>query len=531
MIKKTLFLAFALSFTITSYCQGNHSQKLDTLFKFYQKQNLFNGSVLVSQKGKILLEKGYGLKNAQSQTINDANSIFQIYSVTKTFTSTVILKLVELKKLSLTDKLSKFYPDFPKGDSITIEHLLTHASGIYDGDNMPVQNETSLVTFLKTKPLDFLPGTQWNYSNSGYRLLGYIIEKVVGISYEKAVKKYIFNPLQMTHSGFDFKYLLNKDKTTGYEIFSEKMKKPAIVYEPPGPFAAGGIYSTIKDLYKYYKGLSTYKLLSKQTLDKAYTPFKNNYGYGWIILPVFDKLTIGHSGAAAGFRSNFIQIPTDDVCIVLLSNTENELDKITSNVEKVLYNKPFKIPVVINISKEQLKLYRGTYEINNSLVIYVYVENSKLIVQPSKQPKNILYPEKQNLFYVEELNSYIHFEKNHSNEIDTLIFNQEGQDVKAKRIYPSWEIIGSSTENGWDGLGLKLSKTDTVNIWAIKNIQLKDGEIKFRFNRDWTINLGINSGNVLKQDGENIKIENGNYNIILDLTDDENPKYKISKQN
>ena len=175
-MKKALMILLTFGLTQALFCQKTIPEKLDELIDAYCKVNKFNSSVLVSQKGKILLAKGYGIKNAQSQTMNDANSIFQIYSITKTFTSTVILELVELKKLSLTDKLSKFYPEFPKGDSITIENLLTHTSGIYDythGNNMPDQTEKSFITFIETKLLDFSPGTNWSYSNSAYWLLGF----------------------------------------------------------------------------------------------------------------------------------------------------------------------------------------------------------------------------------------------------------------------------------------------------------------------------------------------------------------------
>ncbi|MBK9734337.1 MAG: serine hydrolase [Saprospiraceae bacterium] len=503
-------------------------------FKFYQKQNLFNGSVLIAKKGQVLIDKGYGFVNVATGKKNDPNGIFQIYSITKTFTSTVILKLVEDNKLALSDKLSKFYPDYPKGDSITIENLLTHTSGIYDytrGNNMPDQTEKSFVEFEKTKPLDFPVGTDWSYSNSGYYFLGYIIQKVTGLGYEQAVAKYIFNPLQMTQSGFAFKNLSSKNKTIGYEIFTEKIKKPSIVYDPPGPFAAGGIYSTVEDLYKYYEGLKALKILRKETLEKAYTPFKNNYGYGWTIISMLDKKTVGHSGAGAGFRSNFVQIPEDDICIILLSNCEKDLNNVTEGVLKILYDKPYKIPVEIVVKKQTLKKYKGTYQVNDNFIIYVSIENNKLIAQPKGQPKSIMYAEKENLFFVEELNSYIHFEKNKLNQIDTLIFTKEEQDIKAKRIYPSWGIIGSATVNGWDGSNIELTETNKKGIWTINNVQLKDGEIKFRFNNDWTINYGDNNNGSLKFEGDNIKIENGHYDIILDLSDEENPNYKLLKHN
>jgi len=373
-MKNILLLFVSLSFAGASFCQGEYSKKLDQLFKFYEKQYLFNGSVLVAEKGKILINRGVGLQNVTQNKKNASNIIFQIYSITKTFTSTVILRLVEENKLSLTDKLSKFYPDYPKGDSITIENLLTHTSGIYDytrGNNMPDQTERSFVEFEKTKPLDFPVGTGWSYSNSGYYFLGYIIQKVTGISYEQAVAKYIFDPLQMKQSGFAFKNLKNKNKAIGYEIFNEKLRKPSVVYDPPGPFAAGGIYSSVEDLYKYYKGLEEYKILSKNFLNKAYTPFKNNYGYGWVVVSMFDKKTVGHSGAGAGFRSNFVQIPEDSTCIILLSNCEKDLNNITGGVLKILYNKPYKIPFDVSIKKEVLEKYKGTYEVNDNFIISI----------------------------------------------------------------------------------------------------------------------------------------------------------------
>jgi CubicO group peptidase (beta-lactamase class C family) len=531
---KIILVFVSLALTSVSSSQESYTKKLEELFNFYQKQYLFNGSALIAKKGLVLIDKGYGLQNIALNKRNDQKGIFQIYSITKTFTSTVILKLVEENKLSLSDNLSKFYPDYPKGDSITIENLLTHTSGIYDytrGNNMPDQTEKSFVEFEKTKPLDFPVGKDWSYSNSGYYFLGYIIQKVTGISYELAVAKYIFNPLQMKQSGFAFKNLVNKNKTIGYEIFTEKIQKKSVVYDPPGAFAAGGIYSTVEDLYKYYKGLAAYKILKKETLEKAYSPFKNNYGYGWIIVSMFDKKTVGHSGAGAGFRSNFVQIPEDDICIILLSNCERDLNSITSGVLKILNDKPFKIPIEFSVKKKTLKKYKGAYQVNANFIIYVSIENNKLTAQPKGQPKSIMYAEKENLFYVEELNGYIHFEKNNLNQIDTLIFNKAGQDIKAKKINPTWGIVGSATANGWDGLSIELTETNKKGIWTINNVQLKEGEIKFRFNNDWTINFGDNKNGNLKYEGDNIKIKNGNYEITLDLSDEENPKYKIAKHN
>lgn len=537
-MKKVLLILLTFGLTQALFCQKTMQQKLDELMDAYCKINKFNGSVLVSQKGKILLEKGYGIKNAESKTRNDANGIFQIYSITKTFTSTVILKLVELKKLSLSDKLSKFYPDFPKGDSITIENLLTHTSGVYDytqGNNMPDQTEKSFITFIETKPLDFSPGTNWSYSNSGYWLLGFIIKKVTGVPYEEAVKKFIFNPLQMTHSGFDFKDLTSKDKTTGYEIFSDEIKKEAVVYNAPGPFAAGAIYSTVGDLYKYYKGLQGYKIVNKESLKKASTSFKNNYGYGWIISSYEGREIVSHSGGAAGYRSNFARIPKEDICIVLLNNTENaDMEMLTRKLLDVIYKKPYKIPSEIKIDKPTLEKYVGYYFADLPLTLHLFIEGGRLVAEPTGQPKTILLAQKRDYFYSIEADGYVEFQKNDKGTYDELIIHQGGKDVSAKRFQPTWGLIGNATSKGWDEKmpDIKLTEDSLKKgLWVLNDIKLNTGELKFRFNNDWNINYGDNANDkMLNLHGENIKIEEGTYDIILDMTDEAKPKYSISKK-
>ena len=517
----------------TAISQDSISRKLDELLDHYQKQRQFNGSVLVAQKGKLLTNKGWGFQNAALSIKNSPSSIFRIYSITKTFTSSVILKLIEENKLALSDRLSKFYPGYPHGDSITIEQLLSHTAGIYDytaGNTMPDQTEKSFVEFEKSKPLDFPPGTNWSYSNSGYYFLGYIIQKITGLSYEKAVAKYILDPLQMKATGFDFKYLVNRNKAIGYSKFTQKVKTPSVIYDPPGPFAAGALHSTIGDLYKYYEGLHKHTFLRKESLEKAYTPVRNNYGLGWISVSQFGKNAIGHSGGGAGFSSNFVQIPEDDICIVVLSNIETDLNSLTGAILKVLYNQPYSIPKTIQLKKEVLETYSGTYFINDNLVIYVSIEDNHLVAQPKGQAKNILFPEAVNKFYVEELSDYVHFSKNKRNQIDTLAFRMNGEDLKAYKIYPAWGIIGSATANGWEGEDIKLIPDNKKGVWSIKNLRLKKGELKFRFNNDWTINLGeISKGN-LGQDAGNIKVEEGVYDIILDLRDREKLKFTINKR-
>jgi CubicO group peptidase (beta-lactamase class C family) len=345
-MKKTLVLSLALA--LAQFLSAQEiSKRLDSLIVSYANSFQFNGSVLVAMRGKILLEKGYGAKNVADRTANDAATIFQLGSITKQFTSTIILKLVESKKMSLTDKLSKYYPDYPHGDAITIENLLTHTSGIYnytnDADFMRMKayvpaSEQSILALFKDKPLDFPPGTGWNYSNSGYELLGYIIQKVTKMPYEQVVRRYIFEPLHMNSSGFDFADLKSKDRATGYSSMLAGSGSASMIVDSTVAFAAGAMYSTVGDLYKWHEGLESYKIVSRALMERAYTPFKNKYGYGWGIDTVNKKRVLSHGGGIPGFNTHIARVTEDDVCIVLLSNVNNgKLGEIAGRIFRVLY--------------------------------------------------------------------------------------------------------------------------------------------------------------------------------------------------
>ena len=183
--------------------QDSTIQRLQELTDAYAKGRGFNGSILVARKGAILLEKGYGWRDIARRLPNDGQTQFQIASTTKTFTSTVILRLIAAGKLALTDKLSRWYPELPYGDSVNIEQLLTHTSGVWDftrGESLRQADEQKMISIFSSHPLDFLPGTDWRYSNSNYQLLGYIVKRVTGQDYFRTVRATIFEPL--TSSAF-----------------------------------------------------------------------------------------------------------------------------------------------------------------------------------------------------------------------------------------------------------------------------------------------------------------------------------------
>jgi CubicO group peptidase (beta-lactamase class C family) len=439
-------LLFFIALFLLTFCFSQDVAKLEELMTAYSGQNKFNGSALVVYKGKILLDKGYGLRNASEKTPNDQYSIFQIGSITKQFTATVILKLQEEKKLNVADRLSKYFPGYPKGDSITIEHLLTHTSGIYSYTSDPVfmENEVSrpanrekMMSLFKDKPLQFSPGTKWEYSNSAYSLLGYIIEDVAKMPYEKAVRRYIFTPLGMVHSGFDFTHLNSKDKATGYFRLTSDKNEAAPIVDSSVSFSAGAIYSSTGDLYKWHQSLQNNTIIKKTSKEKAQTPVMNKYGYGWGIDTIAGKKTVGHSGGIHGFNSNMVSVPEDNTCVILLANVANpNLEKITKDIFSILYNLPYELPkekMAITVAAEILNQYIGVYELSPELIITVSVENGKLMGKPGGQEQLELRPEKEDAFFVSEVEAEVRFTRNEKKEVTAMTLVQHGKEMTGKK--------------------------------------------------------------------------------------------------
>ncbi len=443
-MKKLVVSFWVILITVSTFCQ-TLPVKLDTLLSAYVKKNDFNGSVLVARKGTVYLQKGYGYKEVKTNTPNDGNTIFQIGSITKQFTSAIILQLQEKNKLSLQDKLSKYIPDYPRGNEITIENLLTHTSGIYNytndptilasGGTKPVSRD-SLIARFKNKPLDFPPGEKYSYSNSGYILLGYIIEKVMGRPYFQVVREQIFQPLQMTHSGFDFAALKSSDKATGY--LSPSARQSAFIMDSSVSFAAGSIYTTVGDLYKWDRALYTGRIISQASLQKAFTPYHSNYGYGWMIDAAYGKKIVEHGGAIPGFLAIIYRVPEDETCIILLDNRQSPaLSKIAADINALLNGKEVELPKErkeISVDTAILQLYAGQYELAPGVIMTIRLENGKLTEQLTGQGKFEIFAEKDNFFFMKVVDAQIEFMKGSDGKVDNLVLYQNGRVIPGKKI-------------------------------------------------------------------------------------------------
>lgn len=330
----SLIKKLALSLFGGMLCIG-HASAMNQEVDSYLRAKNFQGTVLIAKQGKILFSQGYGLANAEHYIPNSPKTVFRLGSITKQFTAVAILQLQEQNKLNVNDPISKYLPDYPRGNKITIRHLLTHASGIPNITKFTNLSEIerqpstpdAVMAYFKALPLEFTPGTECKYSDSGYIVLGAIIEAVTAAPYEKYVQEHFFSPLGMKATYFDHNQSVIPNRASGYGLDAKGTVVNAEFIEMSFPHAAGSLASTVEDLYIWDRALTGDKLLSKQSRNQLFQVQASSevnqisYGYG---LFIDDKRhTIGHMGSIEGFRAALYRHLDDDVTLIILSNRED----------------------------------------------------------------------------------------------------------------------------------------------------------------------------------------------------------------
>jgi len=357
-IVKQLFLRILLAALVVLHAQESvpkdFAQKADALCKDLASQKKFMGSVLVARGGKPVFRKSYGFANAEWDIANTPDTKFRLGSITKQFTAVALLQLVEQGKLKLDDPISKYYTDAPKAwDKVTIHHLLNHTSGIpsytaipnffVTGSKLPL-TPAQLVKLTQDEPLEFEPGVKFKYDNSGYVLLGYVIEKITGKGYADYLRQVILDPLGMQDTGYDTQSTILKHRASGYSMSGATMINSSYL-DMTLPYAAGSLYSTVDDLSIWDQALYTDKLLTPASKDKMFTPGLSNYGYGWFIEKRFNRRHVEHGGGINGFNTVISRFPDDKVLVVVLSNlNSNAIGKMGTDLAALLFNEPVPEP-------------------------------------------------------------------------------------------------------------------------------------------------------------------------------------------
>jgi len=320
--------ALAPTFALRASAGEQDTARMEQVIQSHVSAGTFMGTVLVARDGAIVLNKAYGMANLELDVPNTPATKFRLGSITKQFTAASILLLEERGKLKIDDKVKTYLPDAPMAwDRITVFNLLTHTSGIpnftaladYNTIKLSARTADSSVAAVRDKTLDFGPGEKMSYSNSGYLVLGDIIEKVSGQSYEQFVADNIFTPLGMIDSGYDSNTAVIKRRASGYIKTPEGYVNAGYIHMSI-PHAAGALYSTTGDLLKWEQTLFAGKVVSKASLDRMITPFKNNYALGLTSTIVNGRRVISHGGGIDGFNTHLAYYPDTKTVIVALSN-------------------------------------------------------------------------------------------------------------------------------------------------------------------------------------------------------------------
>ena len=420
--------------------------KFDEYAQAAAKAEGFSGAILVARDGKVLVSKGYGMADLENDVPNTPETKFRIASVTKQFTAAAVLLLQERGKLSVQDSVCKHVAPCPEAwQPVTIHHLLSHTAGMPDFTGFPdyarTMRETatveSLITRFRDRPLDFKPGENFRYSNSGYVLLGHVIEKVSGQSYESFLRENIFGPLGMTNTGYDRAAGIVKRRARGYAAGPDGPVN-ANYLDMSIPFAAGGLYSTVGDLYLWDQALYGEKILKKPSLDAMFTAVRDDYGYGYRVNKLFNRRHAVHGGGIEGFRTTINRFPDDRVTVIVLSNYEaGQAGRIARDLAAVAFGEKYEVPVVRTLAKVDPKIYDayvGEYQLAPDFVFTITREGDRLMMQATGQGKAEAFPASETNFFFKVVRADITFVKDAEGRVTSLVLNQGGRQQTAKKI-------------------------------------------------------------------------------------------------
>ncbi|MFH1196330.1 MAG: serine hydrolase domain-containing protein [bacterium] len=420
-------------------------KKVDDYLAPLLAEDLISGSILIAKGGQILISKGYGIANREYDIKCAAETKYRLASCSKQFTSMAIMMLEEKGLLSTQDTLSKFIPDYPNGNKITIHHLLTHTSGVINYSSLPDHYETwtkshtiqQVIDRFKNKPLNFEPGEKFEYSNSGYVLLALIIEKVSGKPYEEFLTENIFKPLGMNDTGIDTHTKIIKDRAIGHYNSGDGITQADYLYVQYTN-GAGSIYSTVNDMYKWDKALYTDKLISRKSIEKMFTPYKDTYAYGWFVRDAFGKKLIEHRGGINGFLTMIQRFVDDDVVVISLFNYVspfvNEINRSLAAIALGESYNPILIPEGIELHEDVLKQYAGKYKLDENYEITISFDKGKLFYSDPDINLAALIAQNNSKFFLRQAVALVHFLKDIEGNVNRIVIQQNENQFPCMKI-------------------------------------------------------------------------------------------------
>jgi CubicO group peptidase (beta-lactamase class C family) len=443
-IKLIFLTVMVLALTLVTSAQPVNTKAMNAEFDKLLAAQFRTGetgcAALVAINGQIIYKKAFGMANLELNIPMQPDMVFRIGSITKQFTTVAILQLVEQGKLSLQDDITKFIPDYPtQAYKITVENLLTHTSGIKSYTNVPEfakyikedYKPEEVIDKFKNLPMEFAPGTKWNYNNSGFFLLGYIIEKVSGMKYQAYIEQNLFKTAGMTNSLYGSDRKIIKNRAYPYQSDGENTVN-ADYMSMLLPYSAGSLMSTVEDLYKWNRALLSGILVKRETLDKAWTEYKlsdgkgTHYGYGWFLSQVQGSPSIEHGGGINGYLTNGIFVPKEDVFVAVFSNsTAKSPDVVATKLAAVAIGKPYthtETPVPAGIIDQ----YPGVYEDESGTERLILKEGTELFSQRSGGPKLKIKQFAQDKFFFDDYFTILTFSRDASGNITSIAADDRG---------------------------------------------------------------------------------------------------------
>lgn len=514
--------------------------RVDEYVNALVKQNRFSGAILLARDGKVLLSKGYGMANLENEIPNTPQTKFRLGSLTKQFTAAAILLLQEQSKLSVQDAVCKYVENCPAAwKPITVHHLLTHTSGIPNMTSFPEFRKakffpitpTESIAMFKDKALEFAPGEKFNYSNSGYILLGYIVERVSGKPYADFVRESIFQPLGMKNTDMDTNSAIVKHRAAGYTRGGDGLVNAEYI-NMTIPYAAGAMYSTVEDLYLWDRALYGEKLISKKSLEAMTAPFKDGYAYGLGVGEQYGLKTIIHGGGIEGFSTFLTRFTDGNGTVIVLSNIDSaNAGLVAKRLGGMVYADKIQLPSTISVAPQVLQQYAGRYQMaDNTPTEDISVEGNRLKIKISSEGEFILVPVAKDEFVMED-DFAVHFifNRDAAGNVDSYKFKVPRFERTLKRLtmpapslqgnttfrlkgYPDAKIVNlAGTFNDWKPSTIVCGKE---NAEWICRVELKPGKYLYKFIVDgnWIIDP---ANSTTEADGQ------GNTNSVLVKSSDE----------
>jgi CubicO group peptidase (beta-lactamase class C family) len=513
--------------------------RIDASIRGYYKPTEPGATVIVTRGGATVFRKAYGMADVGNKQAMDAAMTLRLGSITKQFTAVAILMLAEEGKLALTDDITRFLPDYPtQGKKITIEHLLTHTSGIQSYTGKPNYMETmakdltvsQMIDGFKNDPMLFAPGERFDYNNSGYFLLGAIIEKVSGQPYARFLEQRIFIPLDMKHTAYEGNERTSGARAAGYSK-GETAFVPARPLSMTQPYAAGSLVSSVDDLARWEKAITGGKLLTAASWKKAFTPYtladgsSTGYGYGWEIGRLNGAAKIAHGGGINGFSTYALRVPEKKVFVAVLSNTDSgrtHPEMVATKVAAIAMGKPFPDFKAVTVAPHVLQQYVGVYKIDDKNTRTIRYEDGKLSMQRTGRERFPLTAYKENAFFFPDSLATLEFVRDAKGAVTALAMTNDGGDpvthprTEEKPLERTAVKIAAATFDAYlgryelaPGFALEVKRDGekmlaqgtgqpAIEIFPMSDTaffsKMVDAELHFEKNADGVIGLVLNQG-------------------------------------